>query len=94
MLRDVRASATWSPGGSRSRPAALLRRGREAGLDVMGDGRYVAYAGGVRRRELPGQTALMYSRRSRRSWGERRVEIPKGSDAAGRRDAGFPEAAS
>lgn len=31
---------------------SLLRRGRDAGLDVMGDGHYVPYAGGVRRREL------------------------------------------
>jgi len=30
----------------------LLRRGRDAGVDVMGDGRLVAYAGGVGRREL------------------------------------------
>lgn len=30
----------------------LFRRGKEAGLDVMGDGRLVPYVGGVRRREL------------------------------------------
>ena len=30
----------------------LLRRGTEAGIDVMGDGRFVAYAGGTRREEL------------------------------------------
>lgn len=34
----------------------LFRRGKEAGLDVMGDGRLVAYVGGIRRRELdPGE---------------------------------------
>ena len=27
-------------------------RGRDAGIDVMGDGRLVAYAGGIRRRRL------------------------------------------
>ncbi len=32
---------------------SLLRRGRDAGLDVMGDGSYVPYAGGVKRRQLP-----------------------------------------
>lgn len=30
----------------------LLRRGREAGIDVMGDGRLVPFAGGLRRSEL------------------------------------------
>lgn len=30
----------------------LLRRGREAGVDVMGDGRFVAFRGGLRRSEL------------------------------------------
>ncbi|HEY8467548.1 MAG TPA: hypothetical protein VIL04_12170 [Solirubrobacterales bacterium] len=30
----------------------LLRRGRDAGVDVMGDGRFVPFAGGIRRREL------------------------------------------
>ena len=30
----------------------LLRRGSEAGIDVMGDGRLVPFAGGVRRTEL------------------------------------------
>jgi hypothetical protein len=30
----------------------LLRRGNEAGVDVMGDGRIVAYSGGMRRVEL------------------------------------------
>jgi hypothetical protein len=29
-----------------------LRRGREAGLDVMGDGRYVAYTGSILKRVL------------------------------------------
>lgn len=30
----------------------FLRRGADAGVDVMGDGRFVAFAGGVRRSEL------------------------------------------
>ena len=30
----------------------LLRRGATAGVDVMGDGRYVPFAGGVSREEL------------------------------------------
>ena len=30
----------------------FLRRGADAGIDVMGDGRFVAFAGGVRRSEL------------------------------------------
>ena len=30
----------------------LLRRGKDAGIDVMGDGAVVAYSGGVRRRQL------------------------------------------
>ena len=30
----------------------LLRGGRDAGLDVMGDGRLVPYSGGARRRSL------------------------------------------
>lgn len=34
----------------------FLRRGTEAGVDVMGDGRFVAFAGGMRRTELePGR---------------------------------------
>jgi len=34
----------------------FLRSGREAGIDVMGDGTLVPYEGGTRRRELdPGQ---------------------------------------
>ena len=34
----------------------FLRRGRDAGIDVMGDGRFVAFAGGMRRAELkPGE---------------------------------------
>jgi hypothetical protein len=32
--------------------AGRFMRRTDAGLDVMGDGRLVAYAGGVRRREL------------------------------------------
>jgi hypothetical protein len=50
MLRD------FAPG---ERVAARMElstggwfRGREAGVDVMGDGRLVAYAGGMGRREL------------------------------------------
>jgi hypothetical protein len=50
MLRDfapgeqVRARLELSVGG--------FLRSREAGVDVMGDGRLVAHAGAVRRREL------------------------------------------
>jgi hypothetical protein len=50
MLRDfepgerVAARIELSTGG--------WLRGREAGIDVMGDGRLVAYAGGMGRREL------------------------------------------
>ena len=34
----------------------FLHRGRDAGIDVMGDGRFVAFAGGMRRAELsPGE---------------------------------------
>ena len=34
----------------------LLRRGEDAGVDVMGDGTFVAFAGGMRRTELdPGR---------------------------------------
>lgn len=36
--------------------SGFLRRGQEAGIDVMGDGRLVAFAGGMRRTELdPGR---------------------------------------
>ena len=30
----------------------MLRRGEDAGIDVMGDGTFVAFAGGLRRTEL------------------------------------------
>jgi len=34
----------------------LLRRGEDAGVDVMGDGAFVAFSGGMRRTELdPGE---------------------------------------
>jgi len=55
-LADVKALRTFEGG---SRVAARLEistggwlRGTDAGVDVMGDGAVVAYAGGVRRREL------------------------------------------
>ena len=56
-LADVKAFRTFEPG---SRVAARLeistggwlRGGADAGIDVMGDGSLVAYAGGVRRNEL------------------------------------------
>jgi len=41
-------------------------RGRDAGVDVMGDGRLVPYSGGVRRRELeslPGESPFEAVRR-------------------------------
>jgi hypothetical protein len=35
----------------------LLRRGKDAGIDVMGDGTFVAFTGGMRRTELdPGRS--------------------------------------
>jgi hypothetical protein len=54
MLRDfepgerVAARIEMSTGG--------WLRGREAGVDVMGDGRLVAYAGGMGRRELEAES--------------------------------------
>ena len=55
-LADVKALRTFEAG---SRVAARLEissggwlRGTDAGIDVMGDGSLVAYAGGVRRRDL------------------------------------------
>ncbi len=46
---QVAGRVTISTGG-------FLRSGREAGIDVMGDGTLVAYEGGMRRQELdPGQ---------------------------------------
>jgi len=42
-------------------------RSRDAGIDVMGDGRMVGFAGGVRRRELepaPGETMFDAIRRA------------------------------
>src|SRR5689334_20776938 len=34
---------------------SLLRRGLDAGVDVMGDGRFIPYKGGVKRLELDGE---------------------------------------
>jgi hypothetical protein len=55
-LRAVKLFREYEPG---ERVAARLEistggplRGRDAGLDVMGDGRLVPYAGAVRRRSL------------------------------------------
>ena len=55
-LETVKAFRDYEPG---RRVAARLElssggwlRGREAGLDVMGDGEFVAYAGAVRKRRL------------------------------------------
>jgi hypothetical protein len=56
-LRPVKVFREYQPG---DRVAArleistggMLRRGRDAGLDVMGDGRLVPYAGATRRRTL------------------------------------------
>jgi hypothetical protein len=55
-LEPVKAFREYEP---QRRVAARLElssggwlRGSEAGLDVMGDGAYVAYAGGIRKRRL------------------------------------------
>jgi hypothetical protein len=55
-LGDVKMLRDFEPG---ERVAARIElstggwlRGRDAGVDVMGDGRLVAYAGGMGRREL------------------------------------------
>jgi hypothetical protein len=55
-LHGVKTLRDFEPG---ERVAARLElstggwlRGRDAGVDVMGDGRLVAYAGGMGRREL------------------------------------------
>jgi hypothetical protein len=63
-LSEIKALRTFEAG---SRVAARLEistggwlRGREAGIDVMGDGTVVAYVGGVRRRELESTEDFAY----------------------------------
>jgi hypothetical protein len=56
-LREVRMLRDFEPGERVAARLELstgsaLRRGAAAGVDVMGDGRIVAFAGGVRRRPL------------------------------------------
>lgn len=51
MIRDYPAEQQVA-GRLEISTGSLWRRGREAGLDVMGDGRLVPYVGGLRRREL------------------------------------------
>ena len=84
VLRDygpgdrVHARLELSTGG--------LIRGREAGIDVMGDGTLVPYTGVVRKRRLEprdGETRVRRGARGARGDGE--AEVPKGSVAVGRR---------
>ena len=69
-LQGVKVLRDFEPG---DRVAARIElstggwlRGREAGVDVMGDGSVVAYAGGMGRRQLeprPGESAFEAVRR-------------------------------
>jgi hypothetical protein len=52
MLRTFEPAAQVAGRVELAAGGGLLRRGREAGVDVMGDGRLVAYAGGMKRAEL------------------------------------------
>lgn len=55
MLRDFEPEAQVA-GRVELSTGGLLRRRADAGVDVMGDGTFVAFSGGVRRVELdPGQ---------------------------------------
>lgn len=55
MLRDFEPSGQVA-GRVEISTGGLLRRGQDAGVDVMGDGTLVAFAGGMRRVELdPGR---------------------------------------
>lgn len=57
-LEDVKMLREFEAGGRVAGRVELstggFLRGRDAGVDVMGDGRLVPYAGGMRRRELDG----------------------------------------
>lgn len=64
-LRAVKALRDYTPGERVAARIEIARggmlRGRAAGVDVMGDGSVVAFAGSVRRRELdpaPGEDAF------------------------------------
>ena len=90
MLRDFEPGERVAARLEISRGGML--RGRSAGVDVMGDGSLVAFAGGVGRRPLEpgeGETPFDAVRPSSRARLEpvkpQEVEIPKGSYAAGRR---------
>ena len=52
MIREFEPGAQVAGRVEISAGGGFLRRGAEAGIDVMGDGRFVAYAGGTRRAEL------------------------------------------
>jgi len=51
MLRDFEPE-TQVAGRVEISTGGLLRRGEDAGVDVMGDGTFVAFSGGMRRTEL------------------------------------------
>jgi hypothetical protein len=56
-LRPVKSLRAFEPqdlvaGRVEISTGSFLRRGRDAGVDVMGDGRFVPYKGGVKRLEL------------------------------------------
>jgi hypothetical protein len=55
MLREFEPDAQVA-GRVEIATGGLIRRGQDAGVDVMGDGTFVAFRGGMRRSELdPGQ---------------------------------------
>jgi hypothetical protein len=55
MLREFEPDAQVA-GRVEISTGGLIRRGEDAGVDVMGDGTFVAFRGGMRRSELdPGQ---------------------------------------
>lgn len=63
-LADIKAVRNFEAG---SRVAARLElstgrwlRGTDAGVDVMGDGSLIAFAGGMRRRELEAEGEAVY----------------------------------
>jgi hypothetical protein len=51
MLRTF-APADQVAGRVEVSTGGFLRRGADAGVDVMGDGRFVAFRGGIRREEV------------------------------------------
>lgn len=52
MLREYEPDSQVAGRVEISTGGGLLRRGDEAGIDVMGDGTFVAYRGGVGRAQL------------------------------------------